>query len=235
MHLKNQKFVVTFLIFLVLSPTLYAADWLDKLKGTWGLGASILSSNYVQADKETTLSPYIFGSFGTLQIEANRILYPLYSHRSYTLLATGNYRSHQYSKVLNKDRSIELGLTLDVPLHYGFTSRLAVLGDVSNTHKGYEIEALLYRHDSINKLSILTALAVQYQNKDLGNYYYATDTYTANSGYVFEAEVIATYPIGDFSVFAGVRSYWYGSNVSDSPLSSSSNTLLSFFGVGYNF
>jgi len=122
-----------------------------------------------------------------------------------------------------------------VPLSYGFTSRLTALSDISGTHEGYELEAQVYRHDKINTLSILTAISAQYQDKNLANYYYATDAYTADDGYVMEAELIATYPIEDFAVFAGVRSYWYGSNISDSPLTSSYNTLLSFFGVGYTF
>ena len=235
MYLKHKKLLTVLSLVSTLSTYTLATDWSDYFKGTWGLGASVLQSNYQNADTESTFAPYIFGSLGDLQIEANRILYPLYSTNAYTVLATGNYRTQQYSEELNLDRSIELGLTLDVPLSYGFTSRLAVLADVSDTHNGYELEAQVYRHDALGKLSILSALSAQYQNEDLANYYYATNNYTPDDGYVFEAEVIATYPINDFALFAGVRSYWYGSNVSDSPLASSSNTLLSFFGVGYRF
>lgn len=239
MYTQNRSLISKIFIATLLSytsiTTASADDWLDNLKGIWGVGASILQNNYQDFDTESTLAPYIFGSVGDLQIEANRVLYPLYSTHFYTLLATGNYRTQQYSEKLDKDRSIELGLTLDVPLSHGLTSRLAAFGDVSDTHNGYELEAQLYRHDSMDKLSILTAIAVQYQNKDLANYYYATEAYTADDGYVFEAEVISTYPIGDYAFFAGLRSYWFGSNVSNSPLASSSNTLLSFFGVGYTF
>ena len=235
MHVEN-KVIIAISLALSLSSVSLAEEWTDNIKGTWGVGASVLQSNYVNANTESTLAPYIFGSFYDLQIEANRIFYPLYVTPTYSILATGNYRTQQYSEELDLDRSIELGLTLDVPLSYSFSSRIAALADVSDTHNGYELEAQLYRHDNIGKLSILSAIAVQYQNKDLANYYYATNTYTADDGYVFEAELIATYPIvDDFSFFAGVRSYWYGSNISDSPLASSSNTLLSFFGVGYNF
>ena len=234
MYIKN-KILILSTVATCLSITLVAEDWSDNLKGTWGIGGSVLQSNYADANTETTLAPYIFGSIGKLQIEANRILYPLYSTPSYSILATGNYRSQQYSEELNLDRSIEAGLTLDVPLTHGFTSRLTALGDISGTHDGYELEAQLYRHDNIDKLSILTAISAQYQDKALANYYYATDSYTADEGYVFEAELIATYPIDDFAIFAGVRSYWYADNVTDSPLASSSNTLLGFFGVGYTF
>lgn len=227
--------ITTLSLVMTLASSLSAKDWLDNFQGTWGVGASVLQSNYKESDTETSMAPYIFGSLGALQIEANRILYPVYATPSYSLLATGNYRTQQYSEELGKDRSIELGLTLDIPLSYGLTSRLAAFGDISDTHNGYELEAQLYRHDSIGKLFVLTALSVQYQDKELANYYYATDTYDAGDGYVFEAEVIATYPIGDFAIFAGARSYWYGSNIADSPLASSSNTLLSFFGVGYTF
>jgi len=234
MHIKKYIFVIiTF--FMGLATHSWAESFLDNFKGMWGVGGSILQTNYAQSNNETTLAPYIFGSVGDLRIEANRVLYPLYSTASYSILATGNYRSQQYSEELNLDRSIELGVTLQVPLTYGFTSRLAALTDVSDTHNGYELEAQLYRHDSLGKLSILTALSAQYQDAKLSNYYYATTNYTAGDGYVFEAEIIATYPIGNFAVFVGARNYWYGSNVTDSPLADSSNTLLSFFGVGYNF
>ena len=229
-HLPTTLACITCLV--TFSP---AEEFLDNFQGLWAVGGNVLQSNYINTNTETTLAPYIFGSFGSLRIEANRVLYSLYSTHTYSILATGNYRSQQYSEELNKDRSIELGLTLDISLSHGFNSRFTILGDVSDTHNGYEIETLIYRHDSISKLSILTALAIQYQDKDLANYYYATNNYTADDGYVFEAEVIATYPMGDFSAFAGLRSYWYGSNVSNSPLANSSNTLLSFFGIGYNF
>lgn len=130
---------------------------------------------------------------------------------------------------------MELGLTLDVLLSQGFRTRLAVLGDITGTYEGYEPEAQVYRHDTLDKFNILTALSLQYQDKNLANYYYSSTDYTTDEGYVFEAEMIATYPIGDFALFTGVRSYWYGNNVSDSPIVSSSNTLLGFFGVGYRF
>lgn len=235
MHFKHKHISIVLSLFIALSTMSSAQEWLDNFKGTWGVGGSVLQSNYVNAETETTLAPYIFGSVGDLQIEANRVLYPLYTTESYRILATGNYRSQQYSEELNLDKSIELGLTLEVPLTYGFTSRFATLADVSDTHNGYELEAQLYRHDNLGKLSILTALAVQYQDDDLANYYYATDFYTPDAGFVYEAEVIATYPVGHFSIFGGLRSYWYSANVSDSPLSDSSNTLLGFFGVGYKF
>lgn len=240
MYLKTQNSFLkssttSLLLLLSLSTFSSAENFLNHFKGTWGVGIGNLDTNYHNTDTETSLSPYIFGSLGALQIEANRVHYPLYTSPSYSLLATGNYRTQQYSDELNLDKSIELGLTLDVPLTYGFNSRLTVLGDVSDKHKGTEVDAQLYRHDSLGNFSFLTALAVQYQDDKLANYYYATNGYTADAGYVFEAEVIASYPIDNVSLFTGLRSYWYGSNVSDSPLSSSSNTLLSFAGVGYRF
>ncbi len=234
MQIKNH-FLIPISFLTCLATYSPAEDFIDNFKGIWGMGGSILQTNYINAENETTLAPYIFGNFGSLRIEANRLLYPLYNTPNYSILATGNYRTQQYSEELNLDKSIELGITIDAPLSYGLNSRFSVLADVSDTHNGYELEAQLYRHDSLGKLSILTVLAVQYQDKNLANYYYKTNTYTADDGYVFEAEVIATYPLGNFSAFAGARSYWYGSNVSNSPLVSSSNILLGFFGLGYRF
>lgn len=234
-HTMLKKSLTLVSLLSILNVNVQAQDFTDNLSGIWGLGTSVLESNYKASDTELSVAPYIFGSIGDLQIEANRVLYPLYSTSFYSVLATANYRSQQYSEELNLDRSIELGLTLEVPLSMGLTSRFTALTDVSDTHNGYELEAQVYNHYNVRKLSLLTAIAVQYQDDKLANYYYATNNYTPDSGYVFEGEVIATYPIYDFSIFAGARSYWYGNNVSNSPLASSSNTVLGFFGIGYKF
>lgn len=236
MKIKN-KFFVTLLTLMLSSISILVAGegLLSNFHGTWGLGGSALQSNYKNSDTEVTLSPFVFGGIGKLEIEANRVLYPIYKIPSYGLYATGNYRTQQYSDEFNKDRSVEAGLTLEIPIIANLNSRFTGLADISGKHEGYELEAQLYRHDNLGDFSILSTIAVQYQDESLANYYYSTNNHTAGDGYVFEAEVIASYPVGDFSVFAGARSYWYEDNVGNSPLASSSNTILSFAGVGYQF
>lgn len=235
MKIKN-KILFTFTTLALSSTTsLLAEELLSSFHGTWGLGVSALDSNYKNSDTEVSLAPFIFGGIGKLEIEANRVLYPLYKSPSYGVYVTGNYRTQQYSEELNLDRSIEAGLTLDVELIPNLNARFTALADISGKHDGYELETQLYRHDNLGNFSILSTIALQYQDESLANYYYSTNNYTAGDGYVFEAEVIASYPINNFSIFTGARSYWYENNVGNSPLASSSNTILGFAGVGYKF
>ena len=222
-------------LLLILSQPIFASELLSPLEGIWGIGVSNLDSNYKGEKNDVSVAPYIFGSYGDLRIEANRLMYPLYKNTLFSVSGVGQLRTQQYSELFDRDRAIELGLAVDSSLVGGVSSRLTILGDVSDTHNGYEVEAQLFKHFNLGSVSILGAIGLQYQGESLGDYYYATPVYKAGDGLVGEAEVIATYPIGDYALFTGVRNYWYGSNVTDSPIASGSNTLLSFAGVGYRF
>jgi len=223
---------------LSLSPLL-ALDLLEPAFGLWGLGAGVKNSNYKGEDTKVRLNPYIFGGYGIVNIEANRVNIDLYTtDYGLSFAALGQLRTHQSSNddsPVDTDDAIEAGLQLSYPLGLGFTSRLSYLQDVSNKHKGNELEVQVFRHDNIGELSILSSLSLQRESRGLLEYYYGTSNYSPDLGLAGELELIVTYPIDNWAVFAGVRHYVYDNEVDDSPLTNSNTITQSFFGLGYNF
>jgi len=220
---------------LYLSSILQATDLIEPAFGLWGVGGSVNDSNYKSVSNETTLAPYIFGGYGIVNIEANRANINLYAEDGLFFSVVGQFRTHQSHKDLDKDDAIELGGHIGYVLGAGFTSRLVFLQDVSNDHKSNELELQVYRHDSLGKLRILSALSLQRESRGLLDYYYGTSSYHPDAGFAGELEMIFTYPIKDFGLFAGFRHYRYDQEVKDSPLTDSNKITQVFFGAGYQF
>lgn len=227
--MKKIFLLITFVI------ELNAVDLVKPAYGLWGVGISVLENNYKGEEAAVSMAPYIFGGYGDLTIEANRATYTLWGNGTFYTSAVAQLRTHQKSEKYDKGIAFELGGDVGLILPYGFVTRLAILADVSSVHSGYELDYQLFRHDSIWKVALLSAVGVQYQSDKLANYYYASGEYRPDNSYSTELEFIATLPVYDFGLFVGVRSYWYSSSISNSPIASSNNTTLGFFGVGYEF
>lgn len=224
------------LILLLLSTTyLFSLDLIKPAYGLWGVGVGVLDNNYKDEDLQTSVAPYIFGGYGDLNFEANRATYTLWGNGTVYTSLVGQLRTHQKSKKYDKKVAFELGGDVGVILPYGFVTRLALLGDVSSVHQGYEFDYQLFRHDNIGPITLLSSVGMQYQSENLSHYYYGVGSYNPNSTYSGELELIATLPMGDVGLFAGVRSYWFSSEVTDSPIVNASNSTLYFLGVGYEF
>ncbi|HFU74030.1 MAG TPA: hypothetical protein ENK65_00595 [Helicobacteraceae bacterium] len=225
----------TLLLLFTFTLQTFAFDIIKPAYGLWGIGVGILDNNYKDEDLQTSVAPYIFGGYGDLNFEANRATYTLWGNGTMYTSLVGQLRTHQKSDKYDKKVAFELGADIGVILPYGFVTRLALLGDVSGVHKGYELDYQLFRHDTIGPIALLSSVGMQYQSDALSNYYYGFNSYKPDASYSGELEFIATLPIDDFGLFAGVRSYWFSSQVTDSPIVASSNTTLYFFGVGYEF
>lgn len=218
---------------------LCALDLVEPAFGLWGLGAGAKNSNYKGEDTKVRLNPYIFGGYGIVNIEANRANINLYSSdNGFSFAAVAQLRTHQSSNediLDDKDDAVEAGIQLSYPLGAGFTSRLTFLQDISNKHKSNELEFQVFRHDNIGEFSILSSFSLQRESRGLLEYYYGTSNYSPDSGLAGEFELIVTYPIDNWALFAGVRHYVYDNEVDDSPLTDSNAITQSFFGLGYNF
>jgi len=228
----------------LLNNNVSANSLIEPAYGLWGVGVIDRDSNYINAENNTTIAPFILGGYGPIFIEANRAGFTFYRDGTFFASAVGQLRTHQFrdtrknpefSNLENKKQAIELGLQIGARLPAGFFTRLAVLHDVSGTHESHEFDLQLYRRDTFGSIQLLSAIGIQYQDKKLVNYYYGTPNYKPDNALGAELELIATYPIGNWGVFLGTRSYIFDHQVSDSPLTEGNAIIQFFSGVGYYF
>ena len=230
-------------LFLFISPLLFADTFLNTItapaQGLWAVGAKVKSPVYKDAPLEYSVAPYIFGSYGILNIEANRADITLYGNGYVFASIVGRYRSQEArdesSPYGKRKAAIELGAQAGVILPLDFVLRAAYLFDVSNAHKGSELDIQLFRHDHWGDLSLLSTVALQHQSSALSNYYYATDAYSLSGTFSAELELIVTYTIGTMGLFVGSRNYFYSQEVRESLIVGSGYNLQVFTGVGYQF
>lgn len=193
-------------------------------------------------DTETEVYPslLIMGNIGKLFIEGNRAGYVLNRSDFGAFSIVGQSRTHQYipdsSALEERDKALEFGVQLAKPIGGGWSGQLTLFTDVSDTHKGQEIEIAAYRRDFFGDFRLLTLVALQQQNKDLTQYYAGTDTYKPDGDLNAELEFIGVYDITeDISAIAVFRHYFHGSGIDDSPLTDSNQTTRFMFGIGWSF
>ena len=172
-------------------------------------------------------------------VEANRAGISFYRDGTYFGSAVVQLRTHQFRKndknLSDRKSAFEAGIQFGRRLPAGFVTRLAFLHDVSGAHKSYELDLQLYRRNVIGPLRLLTAVGIQYQASKLVDYYYGTTNYSPKNAFGGEVEVIITYPIVNWSVFAGTRIYAFDKEVSGSPIADGYLINQFFFGIGYQF
>lgn len=237
------------LLLILLLPSIAGADSilenvLEPAYGLWGVGAINRNLNYTDTESKTNIAPFIFGGYGPVFIEANRAGISIYRDGTFFASVVGQLRTHQFrnaddnpafSSLGDRDQAIEIGAQIGARLPAGFFTRLALLQDVSSAHESHEWDLQLYRRDSLGPVQLLLSIGIQYQDEKLVNYYYGTPTYNANNAFGAELELIATYPVGDWGIFAGTRSYIFDSEVKNSPLAGDNKIIQLFAGVGYYF
>jgi outer membrane scaffolding protein for murein synthesis (MipA/OmpV family) len=229
----------------LLTPSFALADSItDPAYGLWGVGVVNRNLNYVDTESDTSIAPFIFGGYGPVFIEANRAGVSFYRDGTFFASIVGALRTHQfrvaddnpaYASLGDRDRAIELGAQIGARLPKENFVRLALLHDISGAHESHEWDLQFYRRDTFGSVRLLSAIGIQYQHRDLVNYYYGTPTYQADAAFGAELELIATYPVGDWGIFAGTRSYIFDNEVSDSPLAEDNKIIQLFAGVGYYF
>ena len=219
-------------------------DWQwPSFSGLIAGAASYDDLPYKQIKPQTQPGLLEFGRLGDVFIEGNRAGLPLKRFEFATLSALGQLRTHQYldaSKTdttdKDRDRSIELGPQLSLPLGHGFVSQFSVLQDISGKHKAQEYEAAVYKRFNFDDLRIIATLAAQYQSQDLMEYYVGTDSYQPKAELTREVELLAVYDINDdWSAVAVWRYYQHGDEFADSPLTRDRKTQRLALGIGRHF
>jgi outer membrane scaffolding protein for murein synthesis (MipA/OmpV family) len=233
-----------FLTGLFLSSSSLAQPW--QLPEFNGLISGAVSSDelpYQQVSTTQQPSLLVFGRLGEVFIEGNRAGTLVKRFEFGALSLIGQLRTHQYldaseTNLTNKDRdkSIELGPQLSIPLGSGFVSQFSVLQDVSGKHEGQEYEAAIYKRFRFDDLTVLATLAAQYQNDELVDYYVGTSNYQGKAELTQEVELLGTYNFNDeWSAVAVWRYYQHGSEIKNSPLTNDDHTQRIALGVGYRF
>jgi outer membrane scaffolding protein for murein synthesis (MipA/OmpV family) len=230
------KLILLLLLFIGFSK---ANDWLEPAYGLWGVGAASRDLNYKASGVVVNPVLFIFGGYGPVFIEANRLGYSIYRDGTYFASLAAQVRTHQFRAKDNifgeRKRAIEAGLQIGRRLPGRMATRLAFLHDLGLAHKSWELDWQVYRRNLIGPMRLLTAVGLQYQSKTLVDYYYGTSDYSPKEAFVGELEIIATYPFGEFGVFAGTRIYLFDGQVANSPIADGNRTDQFFGGFGYRF
>jgi len=231
-----KKYIFPILFCLSMLP---AQDWLKPAYGVWGIGLSARDRNYAHTRTDFTPGVFIFGGYGPVFIEGNRIGYNFYRNGTYFVSVVAQLRTHQYRRDDEngglRRRGLEAGLHVGRRLPLGLNARIAFLRDIGKSHGGWEAELQLYRAAHFGKLRLLSALSLQLQNPALVNYYYGTKSYRPQKALGLELEIIATYKWQSWAVFSGTRIYGFDRNVTNSPLVQSMFINQLFTGIGYYF
>ncbi|NVK25645.1 MAG: MipA/OmpV family protein [Gammaproteobacteria bacterium] len=202
---------------------------------------------YRSVDTQITPSLLVMGQIGKVFIEGNRIGYLITRGDHGGFSAIAQVRSHQYLPKDNelgitaRDKAFEIGAQLAKPLGSDWFAQLTALTDVSNTHKGQELELSVYRRDFFGDFRLLSLFAAQQQSKKLTGYYSDVDlvedeNHRAGADLNFEFELIGVYDITENinAVFV-YRHYLHGDGLANSPLSSNDQTQRLVLGVGWTF
>ena len=241
--------------------------------GLWSIAATTKNSQFKAVDNQYSPSLLIFGGYGPIFIEANRFGYNFYRDGTYFSSVIGNFRGHsrlskedlessdalQLYTLNERKAALEAGIQLGRRFDNGWVGRLALLQDISSTHKAQEAEISFYRRDhfkplaNFNSIRLLTTIAVQAQSQELNDYYYGVDSnelgisgaqaYQTDAGWSAEIELIATYdfswqknnPNNNWGAYAGLRRYQFSDTVSDSPIVESGLVQQYFVGLGTYF
>ena len=234
-----RKIIIITFITTALNAATFLESVIEPATGLWTIGAKVQQGVYVDSTPKMSVVPYIFGSYGFVNIEANRVDVTLYGNGLVYASVVGQYRSQETREETSpygkRKSAIELGGQAGLILGGDFVLRSSLLYDVSNTHKGYEVDTQVFRHDSWGNFFLLSSIGVQYQSSNLTEYYYGTEQYEPTPTVSAELELILTYTIDHLGIFIGTRNYFYGDEVTNSPIVESSYNLQLFSGVGYSF
>lgn len=273
MHNKMKILTFTLSLFTALSISAQSQaeqdsslldDIVEPAFGLWSLAAVSKNSPFKQVDSQVKPALLVFGGYGDVFAEGNRFGYSLYRDGTNFISLVANIRSNlsldqeqiddsqflsQY-KLDTRKNAFEAGLQIGRRLPMDWIGRIAILQDISGAHKAQEVDATVFRRDQLGPIRLLTTLGVQYQSKQLNDYYFGVDqdelaltsqtTYQADDGVSYELELIATYDFKiaqqhDLAVYLGLRNYYFSQTVKDSPLVKKASSESLFAGIGYYF
>ena len=226
-------------LMMIVFSAVTAQGILEPAYGLWSVGLTVKERNYKHVETRYSPAPLIFGGYGPVWIEANRIGYTFLRSNGWFASVAMQIRSHQFRKedkgYEDRPSAIEAGVQVGRHLWKRWVVRLALLQDISGRHNSREADLQLYSHFFPGPFSLLTAAGLQYQTAALGHYYYGSETYKPKAGFVTELESILTLPVGKWGVYIGARYWFFDRQAAESPLVAGNKVANIFAGIGYYF
>lgn len=235
--MSASKPVLTLVLALVAAASVtsmvHADD--DGYRGIAALGSAGVERPYAGTRTEHSLAPVLLGRWGNFFFEGSRVMFGLHQGDGWSLAALGHLRFHQYYEPLDRERALELGAQLTVPLD-AFTVQAAAYGDVTGEHDGAEFELRAFRRFAWTRVSVIPTVSVQHQSGRLAGHYFGTGAYAPGATTNVVVEAFATLDVNEDWVLVGsLRHYRHGDGIADSPLVSGRGTATWVVGIGRRF
>ena len=90
-----KKIMMIVLTITTLSATTFLEGLVEPASGLWSIGAKVQRGVYVDSQPKVSVVPYIFGSYGFVNIEANRADATLYGNGLLFASVVGQFRSQE--------------------------------------------------------------------------------------------------------------------------------------------
>lgn len=207
-------------------------------------------------DAKTLAFPMISYTGDRLSFQFTTLSYRLASFGDVEINALASVRSQGYN---SNDSDYLQGMkdredTLDGGLGLNWKGiRLSISHDMLSTHKGSEV-SLSYNHGfDLGKLQLSIGGGVNWQSKELTNYYYGVNTseakiltvnnktffriaYQVKSDCIPKANMFMRYALTDsWSLISGAEINFLPNNISDSPIVDSNISWGAFAGIAHSF
>jgi MipA family protein len=246
---------------LAAAPNLYADNndtvlprgLLPERDGRWGLGIGtrVEQSPYRGESGSADLYPILTYEGERVYLRGTRGGLRLIDKPSFQLeaIAQGrltNYRgeSGQYLEGMFRTTALDAGLSAIVPTALGEFS-LDVLGDISDTHHGYEVAGAWARNWDFGALRLRPTVILTAYSRDLADYYYGVQAaearpdrpaYSPGSSASVRAALYGSYRLTKNNYLIGSLGVTrYSGSIGDSPIVESATDFTAFAGYQYRF
>ncbi|WP_154231798.1 MipA/OmpV family protein [Vibrio cholerae] len=241
--------VLTALVCLVWSSLGFANE---NYQSSWSLGiaAAVQDTGHTGTNYQEYIFPYVRYSGENLTIDITSVSYALLRNDFIKASIVGRLRFDGYRAsdsdflfgMKDRDSAFDAGLEVSYDTEWG-TISASYVSDVSNKHKGNELQVSISKAYAFKKISILPYINVNRLDSKLVDYYYGvTKSEETNVRKAYVGEAANTISVGINSTFQMSDSYQFitginfkvvGEEISDSPIVEGHNQLLLYVGWLY--
>lgn len=235
------------------NDTVLPRGLLPERDGRWslGVGTRLEQSPYRGESGFADLYPIISYEGERAYLRGSRAGLRLIDRPGFQLEAVAqgrltNYRgqSGQYLQGMFRTTALDAGLSAIVPTALGEFS-VDVLGDISDTHHGFEVAGAWARNWDFGALRLRPTVMLTAYSRDLADYYYGVQAaevrpdrpgYSPGSSASVRAALYASYPLTRNNYLIGsVGVTRYSGSIGDSPIVERATAFTAFAGYQYRF